>query len=44
MVVAEPDEWLTRYSDWRKCQRRNPRRQAYELIKPMAWQQKRERA
>jgi hypothetical protein len=34
--VLEPQEWLARYSDWRKCQPGSPKRQAWEIIKRMA--------
>jgi hypothetical protein len=36
--LLEPQEWLQRYADWRKCQPGSPKRQAYELIKRMARQ------
>ena len=34
--VLEPEEWLARYADWRKCQPGSPKRQAWEIIKRMA--------
>ena len=34
--VLEPQEWLQRFSDWRKCQPGSPKRQAYEIIKRLA--------
>jgi transcription initiation factor TFIIIB Brf1 subunit/transcription initiation factor TFIIB len=34
--VLEPQEWLERYADWRKCQPGSPKRQAYEIIKRLA--------
>ena len=36
--VLEPQEWLRRYADWRRCQPGSPKRQAYELIKRMVCQ------
>ena len=38
--VLEPQEWLERYSDWRKCQPGSPKRQAYEIIKRLARERK----
>ena len=37
--LLEPQEWLQRYSDWRKCQPGSPKRQAYEIIKMLSRQQ-----
>ncbi len=34
--VMEPQEWLRRFADWRKCQPGSPKRQAYEIIKRLA--------
>jgi hypothetical protein len=34
--VLEPQEWLQRFADWRKCQPGSPKRQAYEIIKRLA--------
>ncbi len=34
--VLEPEEWLKRYADWRKCQPGSPKRQAWEIIRRMA--------
>jgi hypothetical protein len=34
--VLEPQEWLQRYGDWRKCQPGSPKRQAYEIIRRAA--------
>ena len=31
--MLEPQEWLQRFADWRKCQPGSPKRQAYEIIK-----------
>lgn len=36
--VLEPQEWLERFADWRKCQPGSPKRQAYEIIKRIAWE------
>ena len=38
--VLEPQEWLKRYADWRKCQPGSPKRQAYEIIKRLARERK----
>jgi len=37
--ILEPQEWLKRYSDWRKCQPGSPKRQAYEIIRILSRQQ-----
>lgn len=38
--MLEPQEWLQRFSDWRKCQPGSPKRQAYEIIKRLAQERK----
>jgi hypothetical protein len=38
--VLEPQEWLQRFADWRKCQPGSPKRQAYEIIKRLAYEGK----
>jgi hypothetical protein len=40
--LLEPREFLQRYADWRKCQPGSPKRQAWEIIKRVAAEQKRQ--